>query len=46
MMRWPHATQEEVMSFRSRSPVLLSLIAVVFLAAATPAEAQRKFPFE
>ena len=31
------------MSFRSRSPVLLSLIAVVFLAAATPAEAQRDF---
>ena len=31
------------MSFRSRSPVLLLLIAVVFLAAATPAEAQRDF---
>ena len=31
------------MSVRSRSPVLLSLIAVVFLAAATPAEAQRDF---
>ena len=31
------------MSFRSRSPVLLLLIAVVFLAAATPAHAQRSF---